>query len=216
MPPVTAIAGDIWQVLIQGKIEDQECENVLWFRAAGNDTDVALHLLTEIMECFVTTLLPVLASSYEFQRVIGRKMIPDVGADYEVHQDAGDTVIGQAAGDAEPSFVSALISLRAARGGKSGRGRMFLAGVPESGTLKSYIPTEGAFFAGMVAFIGCMMGKFLAPHTLPLNKWEWGVFSRKFGNAKAPFLAAGFSPLVDAVAKPLLATTRSRKIGHGR
>lgn len=216
MPPVTAVAGDIWQVLIQGKIENQECENVLWFRAAGADSDVALHLLTEIMECFVSTLLPVLASSYEFERVIGRKMIPDLGSDYEVRQAAGETVVGQAAGDAEPSFVSALISLRAVRGGRSGKGRMFIAGVPESGTLKSYIPTEGAFYAGLVAFVGCMLGKFLAPHTLPLNKWEWGVFSRKLGGAMAPLAAAGFSPMADAVVKPLLATTRSRKIGHGR
>ncbi len=216
MPPVTAEAGELWQVLIQGKIENQECENVIWFRSAGADSDVALHLLTEIMECFATTLLPVLASSYEFERVIGRRMTPTVGNDIEVHLDAGDTVTGQAAGDGEPSFVSALISLRSVRGGRIGKGRMFIAGVPESGTLKSYIPTEGAFYAGLVAFVGCMLGKFLAPHTLPLNKWEWGVFSRKIGHAKAPFDVLGFSPMADAVVKPLLATTRSRKIGHGR
>ena len=216
MPPVLANAGDVWQVLIQGKIENQVCENVLWFRAQGADTDVLLHLLTQIMTCFTTTLLPVLASSYEFERVIGRRMIPDVGADYEVKLAPGDTVIGQAAGDAEPSFVSGLISLRAARGGRSGRGRMFIAGVPESGTLKSFIPTEGAFYAGMVAFVACMLEHFLTADVLLLNHWEWGVFSRKLGNAKAPFLAAGFSPMVDAKVKTALATTRSRKIGHGR
>jgi hypothetical protein len=216
MPPVTSQAGDIWQVLIQGRIENQECENVLWFRSQGADTDVILHLLTQVMQCFVTTLLPVLASSYEFERVVGRKMIPDLGSDYEVKQDAGETVTGQAAGDAEPSFVSALISLRSVRGGRSGKGRMFIAGVPESGTLKSYIPTEGAFYAGLVAFVGCMMEHFLTTDVLVNGHWEWGVFSRKLGNAKAPFLAAGFSPMVDAVVKSQLATTRSRKIGHGR
>lgn len=214
--PTTAEAGEVWQVLLQGKIENQECENVIWFRSAGADSDVALHLLTEIMECFVTTLLPVLASSYEFERVVGRRMTPTVGNDIEVRQAAGEDVLGQAEGDSEPSFVSALISLRSVRGGRIGKGRMFIAGVPESGTLKSYIPTEGAFYAGLVAFVGCMMGKFLAPHTLPLNKWEWGVFSRKIGHAKAPFDPLGFSPIADAIVKPLLSTTRSRKIGHGR
>lgn len=214
--PTTAEAGELWQCLIQGKIENQECENVIWFRAAGADSDVALHLLTEIMQCFVSTLLPVLASSYEFERVIGRRMTPTVGNDIEVRQAAGVDVTGQAAGDAQPSFVSALISLRSVRGGRIGKGRMFIAGVPESGTVKSFIPTEGAFYAGMVAFVGCMLGKFLAPHTLPLNKWDWGVFSRKIGHAKAPFDPLGFSPMADAVVRPLLATTRSRKIGHGR
>lgn len=216
MPPVTAEAGELWQVLIQGTIEDQECENVIWFRASGADSDVALHLLREIMECFSTTLLPVLASSYTFQRIVGRRMTPTVGNDIEVTLDVGDIAAGQAAGDAQPSFVSALISLRSVRGGRIGKGRMFIAGVPESGTLKSYIPTEGAFYAGMVAFVACMLGKFLAPHVLPLNKWEWGVFSRKIGGAKAPFNVLGFSPMADAIVRPLLATTRSRKIGHGR
>ena len=216
MPATTAAQGELWQVLIQGKIENQECENVLWFRAAGADSDVALHLLTEILQCFSTTLLPVLASSYELERIIGKRMTPDVGNEIEVVPAAGATVVGQASGDGEPSFVSALISLRSVRGGRIGKGRMFIAGVPESGTLRSYIPTEGAFYAGLVAFVTCMLGKFLAPHTLPLNKWEWGVFSRKIGHAKAPFDALGFSPMADAVVKPLLSTTRSRKIGHGR
>lgn len=216
MPVQTAAAAELWQVLVQGKIENQECENVLWFRSAGADTDVALHLLTEILACFSTTLLPVLASSYELQRVIGRRVHPTLGNDIEVRPAAGATVLGQAAGDAQPSFVSALISLRSVRGGRTGKGRMFIAGVPESGTLKSYIPTEGAFYAGLVAFVTCMLGKFLGPHTLPLNKWEWGVFSRKLGHAKFPYDSLGFSPMADAVVKPLLATTRSRKIGHGR
>jgi hypothetical protein len=214
--PTTAEAGELWICKIQGKIENQECQNVIWFRSAGADSDVALHLLTEIMTCFLTTLLPVLASSYEFERVVGQRVHPTLGNEIEVRAATGADVTGNAAGDGAPSFVSALISLRSVRGGRIGKGRMFIAGVPEGGTLKSYIPTEGEFYAGLVAFVTCLLGKFLAPHTLPLNKWEWGVFSRKIGHAKFPYDALGFSPMADAIVKTLLATTRSRKIGHGR
>lgn len=214
--PTTAAAGELYQVLIQGTIENQQCENVLWFRSAGADTDVLLHLLTEILACFTTTLLPVLSSSYTITRLIGRRMTPTLGNDVELVPASGATVQGQATGDGMPSFVSALISLRSTRGGRIGKGRMFIAGVPESGTIRSYIPTEGAFYAGLVAFLTCMLGKFLGPFTLPLNKWEWGVFSRKIGHSSAPFDATGFAPMADAVVRTLLSTTRSRKIGHGR
>jgi hypothetical protein len=123
--------------MIQGRIEEQQCENVLWFRAQAADTDVILHLLTAALTCFATNVLPVLAGTYNFERIVGQRVHPTLGAEYEVTTASGVATAGQAAGDAEPSFVSALISLRSNRGGRSGQGRMFIAGVPEGSTTAS-------------------------------------------------------------------------------
>lgn len=214
--PVAAAVNEVWQVLIQGVIEEQQCENVLFFKAEANDGDTMAHLISDLVECFVTGLVPVLSSTYTFQQIVARRIIPDVGPDLIYTPPAGMAVQGASAGDAEPSFVSALISLRSSRGGRSGRGRMFIAGVPEGQTIASRIDSEAALWAGLIAFVGCMLGKFLAHDPPVAGNWVWGVFSRKLGNAKAPFLAAGFAPVVSAQPINLLATTRSRKIGHGR
>lgn len=213
---VTAAAGEIWQVLIQGIIEDQQCENVLWFRAQDADPNVLGNLIADLVECFLTGLVPALSATYSFERIVARRMIPTQGPDVIYTPAAGIDVQGASAGDAEPSFVSALISLQSVRGGRSGRGRMFIAGIPEGQTVASYINSELALWAALLAFCVCMLGKFITKDVPGAGDWEWGVFSRKLGHAKAPFDPAGFAAITAATPRRLLATTRSRKIGHGR
>lgn len=214
--PTPAAAGDIWQVLIQGLIEEQQCENVLFFRAQDADPDPLLSLIADLVECFLTGLVPALSTTYTFERIIARRIYPDIGPDVIYTPAANQAVQGASAGDAEPSFVSALISLQTVRGGRSGRGRMFIAGIPEGQTVASYINSEAALWAALLAFVVCMLGKFNHKDIPGPADWEWGVFSRKLGGAKAPFSAAGFAYITNAIPRRLLATTRSRKIGHGR
>lgn len=211
-----AAAGEIWQVLVQGVIEDQQCENVLFFRAQDTDPDPLAGLIADLVECFVTGLVPVLSGTYTFERIVARRIVPDIGPDVIYTPAAGVAVQGATAGDALPSYCSALISLQSVRGGRSGRGRMFVAGVPESQTVASYINSEAALWAGLLAFCVCMLQKFVHKDVPGAGDWEWGVFSRKLGGAKAPFTAAGFAYISAATPRRLLATTRSRKIGHGR
>jgi hypothetical protein len=213
---VAALAGEVWRVLLQGRIEEQQCENVLWFRCATPDPDVLAGLLADIIECFLTGLVPALSATYTFEQAVAQRLTPTMGAEVIYTPAPGDTVQGASAGDAEPSFVSALISLRSSRAGRSGRGRMFIAGVPEGQTTASLLNTEAALWAALLAFCVCMLGKFISPDVPPPAQWEWGVFSRKLGGTKDPFNAVGFAPMIAAAPKQLLATTRSRKIGHGR
>lgn len=211
-----APAGSVWQVLVQGIIEDQQCENVLYFRTPLGDSDVLLHLIADLVECFVTGLVPVLSQTYTFERIVARQIAPALGDEVIYTPPSNMAVQGASAGDSEPSFVSALISLRTTRAGRSGRGRMFVAGVPEGQTIGSRINTEAELWAGLLAFCVCMLGKFLTQDPPVADAWEWGVFSRKLGNAKAPFLLAGFAPMRAAQPVNYLSTTRSRKVGRGR
>jgi hypothetical protein len=213
---VTAAAGEVWRVYIQGHIEGQECENVLAFRTPLGDSDVLAHLIADLVECFVTGLVPVLSASYTFDQIVAKRITPTIGPDVIFLPSGAMETQGQAAGDSEPSFVSALISLRTSFGGRSGRGRMFIAGVSEGNTTGSRIPSESALWLALLAFVTCMLSKFLTPDPPVVNKWEWGVFSTKIGGTKAPFSATGFHPMIAAAPSPYLATTRSRMIGHGR
>lgn len=213
---VAAAAGSVWQVLVQGNIEDQQCENVIYFRTPLGDSDVLAHLIADLVECFVTGLVPVLSDSYVFERIVARQIVPTVTEEVIYTPPSNMAVQGAAAGDSEPSYVSALISLRTTRAGRSGRGRMYIAGVPEGDTIRSRINTEADLWIGLLAFITCMLGKFLTQDPPVADKWEWGVFSRKIGGFKAPFSAQGFAPVRSAQPIQYLSTTRSRKVGRGR
>jgi hypothetical protein len=214
MPTAVAV-GEVVQLLIQGTIEEQQCENVWYFRAQAPDPDVLLHLIADVVACLLP-LIPHLASTYRLDRIKAKIVSPAVGLEEEWEPAAADTNEGEAAGDARSSHDAALISLKTTRPGRSGRGRSFMAGVPESDTVGSQINTESALWVALVAFAACMVGKF-HPRDVPVaGNYEWGVMSRKIGGVKPPFTAAGFAPIVRAVPVKYLATQRSRKIGHGR
>jgi hypothetical protein len=207
-----AAAGEVWQVNVQGFIENQECENVLFFRSQALDPNMENNIFQDIIECIVQGLVPKLSKEYRFSQLSAFRVTPTVGPVVEVFAGVGISTDGDASGDSLPSFVSALISLHTTRGGRSGRGRMFIPGVAEGDTVASSINVNGPLWAALVAFVACMIGKFLTKDVPVGGNWEWGVMSRKIGGRKPPFLAAGFAPITRAVPKRMLATTRSRKV----
>lgn len=208
-------AGGIVQVRLQGLLESQKVQNVLYFRAQAADPDAIAHLLAEIVECLITALVPGLSSTYTFERAVGMLVSPDHGVEFEYVPAVAEDAVGALAGDALPSYSSALISLRTNFGGRSGRGRMFIAGVAESSTTGSYIKAGDPLLTGMVAFAACMLGKFFTRDVAAAGNYEWGVMSRKLGGAHIPYSAAGFHVITSATPDRLLATTRSRKQGRG-
>lgn len=213
MPSITATANDIWQVRIEGRQEGQDVFNVLHFSSLNGDTDVLTNLLTAILQCFITTLLPKMSSQYKFQRIIGKRVSPDVGPDVVLLDDTNILAAGNAA--ALPTFSSAVMSIRTVRGGRSGRGRMFIGGIPENATTNSAFDQASDFWLALIAFAACVATKFLTLDVPAANSWAFGVMSRKLGGAKPPFAAAGFAAYTSMTPAQLVATTRSRKVGRG-
>lgn len=212
---IPVAAGDVVQVLVQGSIEEQQCQNVWYFRAQAADTDMLLHLLAEIAECMLA-LVPILAPSYRLERIKGKIVSPALGLEAEWIPEPTDTVQGADAGGGMPSFVSALISLKTTRPGRTGKGRIYIAGVPEEAADNSVLATSSQLWIALAAFCACMLDKFKPRDVVAEGNYEWGVMSRKLGGAKPPFAAAGFATVIEAHPKRELATTRSRKIGRGR
>lgn len=213
--PTPVAAGEVVQVLVQGVIEEQLCENVWYFRAQAADPDMLAHLLVNIAACLLP-LIPILAPTYKLERLKAKIVSPAVGLEEEWIPAPADTIEGAAAGDARASHDAMLISLRTTRPGRSGRGRVFLPGVPEAHTAGSQILVESALWIALLAFAACMVDKFKTVDVPAAGDYEWGVMSRKIGGVKPPFLAAGFAPVVSAKPVKYLATTRSRKVGRGR
>lgn len=213
MAAIPAAQGEVWQLRIEGRQEGQQVINVMHFRAETASDDVQTRLFTAILTCFITTLLPKLSSQYKFERLIGKRVSPDVGPDVIMLDETSVLAQGNAA--ALPSYASAVLSIRTTRAGRSGRGRMFIGGIPELATTNSAFDPASEFWLALIAFVACVGTKFLVPDVAQPNQWSFGVMSRKLGGVKPPFAANGYAPYTSIEPKSLVATTRSRKVGHG-
>lgn len=209
----TAVIGDAYQVRIKGFLAGQECNNVWHFRAETGSSDVEVDLILKLIDCFVTHLLPGLSVAYTADTVVWKKVAPTLGPDF-ITPFPPDSV-GAIAGDFIPTFSAALVSIRTAAGGKSKRGRAFLAGLPEAGVTGNSMPTGGATWLAIVAFVACVVSAFIENAELGTGRFGFYVYSRKLGGASFPYGIAGFERAVSLNPVALIATMRSRKQGRG-
>jgi len=216
---IAAAVNDVYEVVIEGRQEGQLTANVLHFACVGADTDVDLHLIQVLLQCFITNLLPVLSSQWTLERVRWKKVSPDLGIE-QISIPAGGAAAG-AGGTALPSLCAAVISKRTLFAGRGGRGRMYIAGIPESATENSNIDTAEPLWAGLLGFALCVINNFVHPDPAGgSNIWDFMVFSRKMavdpdGKVRAPHPGNAFHAVRQFVPVQLIATMRSRKLGRG-
>jgi len=214
MPPVTAAINDLWQVRVKGFLAGQEYNNVLHFKAETASADVETDLALKIIECFVTHLLPGLHNQMILDTLVWKRVSPTLGPDIITPFPGGS--IGQVSvGDFLPSFTAALVSIRTAEGGRSKRGRMFLAGLPESGVTGNSILQSSLTWTSIVAFVACVVTAFIDNAELGTGRFGLGVYSRVIGGSAFPYGAAGFTRATLLSPVALVATMRSRKQGRG-
>lgn len=214
--PTPAAAGEIHEVTLECRQEGQQVMNVLHFRADTPVDDMEIRLLRALVECLLTVLLPSAASTLQYVRAVGKRVAPDLGPVYEIGQNAGDVVQGAAEGDALPTFVSVCANIHTTRGGRSGRGRMFIPGVPEASSQGSFIQTTNPYWGVILAYVACVASKFInVGEPLGTNQVSLGVMSRKIGGPKPPYNPDGFAYATRIVPINRLASTLSRKVGRG-
>lgn len=213
--PITAQQNDVYQVRIRGHIEGQETNNIFYFRcfSGAGDSDVELHLILLLASCFITHIIPVLANAWALQDIVWKRVYPTLGVE-NVTVPSG-TLVGGVSSDALPSFCSVVTSIRTLTGGRSFRGRFYLAGAPESATDGSVLDTGNAFWTGFLAFLACLATNFTPGDPPGSNSWAQMLYSRKLGGSTFPLGNSGFSQIVSWKPVQALGTTRSRKVGRG-
>lgn len=214
--PTPGSVGEVYEVTFECRQEGQQVLNILFFRCDTAVDDLEQRMLRALIECFLTHIIPVAASTLQFVKASAKRVTPDLGPIFEVVPLEADTVQGEAVGDALPTYASVCAVIRTTRGGRSGLGRTFLGGVPEGASQGSFIPPANAYWLAIIAYFACVAGKFIHGGDLPGdNQVSLGVMSRKIGGVKAPFLAAGFAAATSF--KPLnrLSHNVSRRVGRG-
>jgi hypothetical protein len=199
---------EIVQLTIKGTLDGQDTNNVLHLRSTSSILYDEEALAEAIIECFVDSLLPGLSSDFTLHSVSAKRILPSVGNEVIVNAPANSN--GLVSGSL-PSFNAAVISLRSAVGSKSGRGRMYIAGIPNSGETASMVSTS--LQSTLAAFVTCMFGKFVSD--LSLSGFEWGVFSRKNHQAVPNDMPSWWRAITSASVNSAIGTMRSRKVGSG-
>jgi len=198
MPPVMSIDNTEYQVRLKWMLHGQQCFNVLNFISRGSQ-DLINNLLVPVVNCVVTHLLPVLSHDVDFLGADVRNVTGTVAQ--EAEQPAGSTHLGTESTDSLPSTNAMVIALKTAHVGKTGRGRLFVPGIPESHQASSVV--DATFIAAAVAFIACMASAFINGDPPATPFFDWAVRSRKDNTAY---------PVTQAIARPIIATLRSRKV----
>jgi hypothetical protein len=170
-------------------------------------------LILKIINCFLTTIVPTLPHNYSLDEVRWKKTFPVLGN--EQITITGLPVAGGSSDDSLPSFTSAVVSIHTALGGRSHRGRVYLAGVSETQAVGSLIDVEGPYWAALLNFILCIAAAFITSEGSGGSHFVLGVYSRKLGGATFPYGAVGFTPATALTPHRELGTTRSRKVGRG-
>jgi hypothetical protein len=197
-------APSILQTTLEGRMDNQLTINDLfWFSSGAITPSTVNSLLTGLSNWLDTTLSPLLSRDMTYTRI----RAVDLGSPIGLAQEMATPFVGGVDVEAAPNNVAACVSLRTAQRGRSGRGRNFLPGIPNSViTLNTLDAT----------FINNLVGAYIA---LPgagvfVAGWQLVVLSRVTGGVPR---AAGIGiPVTDVtMVGNSVRSMRSREIGHG-
>jgi hypothetical protein len=197
--PNPSIDGVDYQVRIKWLLHGQQCINVLNFTSRGV-VDLITDVLEPILACVTDNLLPVLSDDITLQ---GADIKSITGS---VLQEAESTLVSANVGgdsaDSLPSINAAVVALRTTHPGRTGRGRMFLPGIPEDHQSASSV--DATFIAAAVAFLACMAAAYVNSDPLATPFFHWAVRSRKDNQNY---------PITSTAVRSVVGSMRSRKIG---
>lgn len=114
-------------------------------------------------------------------------------------------------GEACPTSVAAVISLKTGLGGRRNRGRKYVAGLVKDESINSRIDDTR---------LGSMQTQWdaVAFWFRPANASayvDWGIIHRSSGGTPVPIDATNFVPITSVVVRSITGTMRTRIPGHG-
>jgi hypothetical protein len=213
MATIPANTGDLFQVRVGQAFTNITVYNVLHFKATTPSDDVDLRLIQILIQCYLMHLLPGLSNQFALDTVTWKRVAPTLSPEFVSAFPPGS--LGPITADPLPSFCAALVSMHTAMGGRSHRGRIYLSGLPEDCTTFNSIVTTTPTWAAILAFVACLIEKFITGEPIGQNQFKIGVYSRKLGGSTFPYQDVGFTPALQLSPVQLIATMRSRKQGKG-
>jgi len=192
------------QVTVEGVADNQLTINDTFWQASGAVTLFGMSGLGEAISGWVgAALAPLLSRDWASTRV----RVVDLGSPTGLFFETASVNTGGVDIEACPNNVAACVSIRSANRGRSGRGRNFVPGIPNS------VCTLNTLDNGFISDLLNAYTQFIGAGTF-IEGWEWCVLSRF--NLGAPRTEGLMQPVVSVeMVTPYVRSMRSREVGHG-
>lgn len=196
----------IVRVVMRAHMHGQLVENVFFVRtknAGIPDTEIAATCRTQILNRMTQEV----SEQYVAEAVTVQEIFPTPRDPYELAVNQAGIQVGEAA----PSLVAAIVSLKTGLGGRSNRGRKYIAGLLRDNIDQSII--DAARVTSMQTQFDAMNQFFAAGNNL--SNLTWGILHRTKNGAPVPLAATSYTPITSCVVQRVAGSMRSRRPGHG-
>ncbi len=189
---------------IEGRMDNQLTINDLnWFASGAVDSGSILALLTGLSTWVTDEFAPLLSRDWASTRIRAVDLAVQTGLGIEV----AVTATGGVDQEAAPNNVAACVSLRTDQRGRSGRGRNFVPGIPNS--LITLNTLDSGFIGSLVSAYALLAGAGTF-----VGGWQLVVLSR-FTGGVARANGIGIPVTNVTMVGNSVRSMRSREIGHG-
>lgn len=208
----------VYFLTLNYELHGQHCQNGFWFRetASSNpDPDPGVQSI-DLVNTFLNTAFPVIrdfqSQQVHYLSIVASTVNPKFGPIAELPLESNE---GVQQNDSLPSYCAGVLSLRTGLGGRSNRGRLYIAGIPEDDSADSRLNPDGLIRFQAIAT--SLLTNFAGSEFT--NRFRYIVWSRRRAlidaDAPHPVVAFASTEIKQIIARSILGTQKHRQIGHG-
>ena len=204
---------EIYRLRVYQTLQGGQVVNVMHFvQDDPVPTRGPLELANDFITNMTTTLKARAFAGVTFNYVEVQSIVPFSGGSVIVNFPGG--TIGGVAGSCASGTLSEVMTIYSERGGRRGRGRLYLPSSDTSATNASGGSWTAAQTARTQTFATAFYNRYIAA-TKPIG-WALGVWSRASGPINPPWATSQFARATGLTIRTTIRTQRRRQLGVGR
>jgi hypothetical protein len=196
----------IVRAVLMMRLHNQLVENVFHFRTKNADipdSEIATTIRNEVWRHMDDNL----SAELTCESITVQEIFPVARDPYELA--VGE--VGAQEGDSLPTANAVVVALKTGLGGRTNRGRKYVAGYRADDTENSRLIDTS--LAATQADWDTINTFFQVGNSL--SNLTWGILHRRHAGAPVPLSADSYVPITSVVVRAPLGTMRSRLPGHG-
>lgn len=192
--------------VVKGHLHGQLIENVFFFRAK-NAGIPDFEIAATVRDKVVNYMQQSVSEQMVFESNTVQEIFPVMRDPFELVYTRGGLQVGEAA----PSLVAGIVSLKTGLGGRRNRGRKYVAGLLRDNIDSSLIDVGRV--ASMQSEWETINSWFQVGNAL--SNLTWGILHRSFNGAPVPVDANSYVPITSVVVQRIAGSMRTRRPGRG-
>lgn len=207
---------DIYRLRLYGRLHGAQIVNVLHFvQDDPLPTQGAQQLANDFVTNMRATLIARVTTAFTYEYVEVESIVPYAGGPFVAAFPGG--TVGTRTGICASATLAEVISIYTSRGGRRGKGRMYLCG---GNTDQSTGITNGAWASPQTgttqAYATALATRYMAVLTGSVGLWRLGVWSKASGPPLPPWTSDQFVRATSLTVRTTVRNQRRRQIGVGR